>query len=482
MGRLYPINVIFDTGSDYLVVEGSDCTNCEGDTYDISSSGMAQQVSSRKSMRIYGEDKLEGYNWKDVACVSLSSCVFDFEFFLVTKQEGINEPADGLLGLARNKPFYINKDSKYTVGPLYLLAMRQQGVISESSFSFFMRPLGQISFVNFGKPKLDNVKNQREIFYFDVLDDFYWSTISTGISFGNPNKLSNIYSFENRPELNALAGKFDIKNILKDMVDISLYSLADGAASIYTMFDTGTSDILIPDIYYLNVIKEIFNRVDGKDYFYRDGTLYTKCYNNFPNIYFIVSGHWVELRADDYVNDVTEAQDRSLCVLRIKSIELPYIILGNPIFVDYYTIHDTERNRMGIAPHSLSSKVKIERATTPEQVIKGKVTVIAGVEVTAWPWFIVGVLFALWVVIFIIYILPLIQEAFPGSQAAEWLLSILAVGGFLILCVFLIQPAIDSAFREEEFKVWWIEDLKEKRLSTALRGSPYMRSPMVKYA
>lgn len=80
-------------------------------------------MSNRKSERVYGTDRLEGFNWKDVACVALSACVFDFEFFLVTRQEGILEPADGLLGLARNEPFYVNPISKYQIGPLYLEAM-----------------------------------------------------------------------------------------------------------------------------------------------------------------------------------------------------------------------------------------------------------------------------------------------------------------------------------------------------------------------
>ena len=58
--------------------------------------------------------------------------------------------------------------------------------------------------------------------------------------------------------------------------------------------------------------------------------------------------------------DISVAQDRSDCILRIKSISLPYIVLGNPIFVDYYTIHDTENGKMGIAPNSLSAKRDIE--------------------------------------------------------------------------------------------------------------------------
>ena len=35
MGMLTKMDIVYDTGSDWLVVEGSECTNCEGNTYDI---------------------------------------------------------------------------------------------------------------------------------------------------------------------------------------------------------------------------------------------------------------------------------------------------------------------------------------------------------------------------------------------------------------------------------------------------------------
>ena len=35
MGAQTPLDVVFDTGSDWLVIEGATCTNCRGDTYDI---------------------------------------------------------------------------------------------------------------------------------------------------------------------------------------------------------------------------------------------------------------------------------------------------------------------------------------------------------------------------------------------------------------------------------------------------------------
>ena len=45
------------------------------------------------------------------------------------------------------------------------------------------------------------------------------------------------------------------------------------------------------------------------------------------------------------------------------------LVLGNPIFIDYYTVHDQERNRMGFAPHTLSSKRNIEVASNPEYML-----------------------------------------------------------------------------------------------------------------
>ena len=145
-----------------------------------------------------------------------------------------------------------------------------------------MRPLGQISFINFGPPKLDNIKSGNSIHYFDVLEDFYWSSFSSGMVVGQPNNIGDIYGFE-------------------DSVD---YPLKDGV-SLYTIFDTGTNDILISETYFMNVVHTIFEKVGGKDWTFTGGILYSRCYNNFPSIFFDVSGKLVELRPQDYVVDIS---------------------------------------------------------------------------------------------------------------------------------------------------------------------------------
>ena len=36
MGGLTKMDVVYDTASDWLIIEGADCENCEGNVYDIS--------------------------------------------------------------------------------------------------------------------------------------------------------------------------------------------------------------------------------------------------------------------------------------------------------------------------------------------------------------------------------------------------------------------------------------------------------------
>ena len=44
MGRLFKMDVVYDTGSDWLVVEGKSCDTCDGNTYDIQPSMAAGQA------------------------------------------------------------------------------------------------------------------------------------------------------------------------------------------------------------------------------------------------------------------------------------------------------------------------------------------------------------------------------------------------------------------------------------------------------
>lgn len=123
MGKLSKMDVVYDTGSDWLVVEGADCDNCEGNKYNIEPSldqGIAAATSNTVTQRSYGQATLWGKTYTDTVCILFSACVENFEFFYITNQEGIKEPIDGILGMARDKPFHLSPEKGNTSGPLYI--------------------------------------------------------------------------------------------------------------------------------------------------------------------------------------------------------------------------------------------------------------------------------------------------------------------------------------------------------------------------
>ena len=84
MGGNTKMDVVFDTGSDWLVMEGKTCSNCEGNKYNPSiSNGKPKRISTKSSERNYGSASLVGYEWTDKVCIDLGHCVEDFEFFLI---------------------------------------------------------------------------------------------------------------------------------------------------------------------------------------------------------------------------------------------------------------------------------------------------------------------------------------------------------------------------------------------------------------
>ena len=102
------MDVVPDTGSDWMLVEGTDCKSCAGDKFNAEISGEREKVT-KKSERKYGSVIFWGSEYRDKVCLvqNEEACENMFRFFLIEKSKarhhykGIREPIDGIMGLSR---------------------------------------------------------------------------------------------------------------------------------------------------------------------------------------------------------------------------------------------------------------------------------------------------------------------------------------------------------------------------------------------
>lgn len=75
--------MVFDTGSDWLVVEAETCQTCTSPfKYDLSSSDTFKQIGIDVEELYYGSATLAGHKVSDRVCLGPGVCT-DFEWFLI---------------------------------------------------------------------------------------------------------------------------------------------------------------------------------------------------------------------------------------------------------------------------------------------------------------------------------------------------------------------------------------------------------------
>lgn len=203
-----------------------------------------------------------------------------------------------------------------------------------------MAPYGKDSALDFGKPRLDRMRDPEELVWIDLLEDFYWSAYCKGFAIG---------AFENGWSWGSIRDQEE--------------TVSDN--SIYSMFDTGASQIIIPENYFPAFLEQLFGAMADKEYELKDGYVVSKCYEDFPAAHFLYGENWISIYADEYVVDISEKQDRSICALLFGQGEQPFLVMGLPAYMDYYTVHDETNKRIGFAPHKDSNKSPLEKGEQP---------------------------------------------------------------------------------------------------------------------
>lgn len=139
--------MIFDTGSDWLVVEDINCPTCVSTRFNKTTSTTFEVNSTASKALNYGSASLTGYTGNDTVGLDTSQTTAapDFMFYLVTKQTGISASFDGIMGMSRNY-----KVGTYTPGPILHDYLYKAGEIQANILTFFLGDTTESSYCEIG--------------------------------------------------------------------------------------------------------------------------------------------------------------------------------------------------------------------------------------------------------------------------------------------------------------------------------------------
>ena len=102
-------------------------------------------------------------------------------------------------------------------------------------------------------------------------------------------------------------------------------------------------------------MRAIFLETEKKNtvYYFGPNGVQVPCDLDYPPIHFMFDKTWLTVDPADYVVPMNPG---SACLLLLTEGELPFLVMGLPLFVGYYTVHDDKKGRMGFVPHATSSK------------------------------------------------------------------------------------------------------------------------------
>jgi hypothetical protein len=84
----------------------------------------------------------------------------------------------------------------------------------------------------------------------------------------------------------------------------------------------------------------------------------------------MMNDHWIEIKPEEYLFDVSEAGDRSICHIAMLGNNYNFFLMGLPFFQGYYTIHDMDAPQIGYIPTIRSSKSYLKQGPVPTQILE----------------------------------------------------------------------------------------------------------------
>jgi hypothetical protein len=122
----------------------------------------------------------------------------------------------------------------------------------------------------------------------------------------------------------------------------------DGAP--YTIFDTGSSHLMVPPLLFEPMIDNIIAATGGADYAIQQGMAFVNCREQykFQPIKFMFSEYYITVKPEQYIWDAYG--DGSVCTLLLLANSYDFFLLGQPIYQGYYTVHNMTASTIAYVP------------------------------------------------------------------------------------------------------------------------------------
>lgn len=319
-----PLNVVFDTGSHFLVVPNASLVNHFGNVYDCNSSRTCVPHEDQQITLKYGSGNGYGYVAEDQIGFGAGVVAKNTTFVLSTALDGLPSEfhADGILGLRTIKELgsyhvYPNKETICATNYSIIDNLYTAGVIKRRQFSFFLNNIDRDPSEQLGADFTLGGYNHKyansDFTFLKVVHGNYWAVQTKGLNVGG--------------------------------VDIQLPDMG-----IKAIVDTGTSVITIPKQIF-KIIAPLIANGAGCDSIH--GLMCT-CANGpcnidpdaFPTLVLEFDGIKTILPGRTYVQNL-----EGYNILEIIGLDMSenFIILGDPFLRQYLTLFDADTETVGLA-------------------------------------------------------------------------------------------------------------------------------------
>ena len=258
--------------------------------------------------------------------------------------------------------------------------------------------------------------------------DFFWAQYCQGIAIGDTKK-QNTYGW-------GPIDDYDAKS--------------HNNKTIYSIFDTGSSSLMISSIYYDSLIEKIFEKVPDTSYSYgKNSVITTECDASYPSLFFMFDGSWIEVSPEHYL---FQKEDGEECTVLIMPVESPTIMLGMPLFIDYYTVFNPESATISFAPHKDSEKESLVSGPVPpkSQYLEALTELPISPGQLNWMWFAISWVLTLTLLyggsrLWATEIKPSLSTLLSNGSA-YYFVYIFMVFSAIVCCAFVVQPYFYAIF------------------------------------